>query len=92
MQTVSQRYSPVVESRNLGRTLQILLKPELKGLSDGADDLLGQPVTAFQNVTSCRSKGHRLIRDRHWSYPGSSFLRVKARSLGKKRGTRRCLS
>lgn len=55
----SHCHSPVVESGHLGRTLQILLKPELKGLSNGADDVLGQPITAFQNVTSCESKGHR---------------------------------
>ena len=89
---VSQHYSPVMKSRDLGRTLQILLKPELKGLSDGADDILGQPITTLQNVTSCGSTGHRPIRGRHWSYPGSFFLRVNPPSLGKKRGPRRWLS
>ena len=62
---MSQCYSPVMESGDLGRTLQILLKPELEGLSNGANDVLGQPVTTFQNVTSCGSKRHRPIRDRH---------------------------
>ena len=89
---VSQHYSPVMKSSDLGRTLQILLKPELKGLSDGANDILGQPITALQNVTSCGSKGHRPIRGRHWSCPGPFFLRVKPRSPGKKRGPRRWLS
>lgn len=83
---VSQHYSPVMKSSDLGRTLQILLKPELKGLSDGANDILGQPITTLQNVTSCGSKGHRPIRGRHWSYSGSFLLRVKPRSPGKKRG------
>lgn len=50
-----QHYSPVVEGRDLGRTAQILLEPELKGLSDGADDVLGQPVAALQDVASCGS-------------------------------------
>ena len=54
-----------MESGDLGRTLQILLKPELEGLSNGANDVLGQPVTTLQNVTSCGSKRHRPIRDRH---------------------------
>lgn len=34
-------YSPVLEGRNLGRALQILFEPEFKGLSDGANDILG---------------------------------------------------
>lgn len=60
-----------MESRDLGRTLQILLKSELEGLSDGADDVLGQPITAFQDVTSCGSQRAMPVRDRPWSYPGS---------------------
>lgn len=89
---VSQHYSPVMKSSDLGRTLQILLKPELKGLSDGANDILGQPITTLQNVTSCGRKGDRPIRGRHWSCPGPFFLRVKPHSPGKKRGPRRWLS
>ena len=81
---VSQHYSPVMKSSDLGRTLQILLKPELKGLSDGADDILGQPITTLQNVTSCGSKGHSPIRGRHWSYPGSFFPRLRGFTLRKK--------
>ena len=57
----SQRYSPVMESGDLGRTLQILLKAEFKGLSDGADDILGQPVAALQNVTRWESKRTGLL-------------------------------
>lgn len=60
---VSQNYSPVVECGHLGRTLQILLKAEFEGLSDGANDILGQPVAALQNVTCCGHKWHRLFRD-----------------------------
>lgn len=56
---MSRRYSPVMEGGDLGRTLQILLKPELEGLSDGADDVLGQPVAALQNVARWGSKRHR---------------------------------
>lgn len=59
MQMVSQCNSPVVECGDLGRTLQILLKPEFEGLSDGADDVLSQPVAALQNVASCEHKQHR---------------------------------
>lgn len=63
--------SPVVESWDFGRKLQILLKPELKGLSNGANDVLGQPVTALQDVTSCGSQRHGPIRDERGSSSGS---------------------
>lgn len=33
------------------RTLQVLLEAKVKGLADGADDVLGQPIRAFQDVT-----------------------------------------
>lgn len=66
-----QCYSPVVESGDFGRTLQILLEPELKGLSNGANDVLGQPVTALQDVTSCGSQRHGPIRDQRGGSSGS---------------------
>lgn len=34
-----------------GGTLQVLLKAKVKGLADGADDVLGQTVRALQYVT-----------------------------------------
>lgn len=33
------------------RTLQVLLEAKVKGLANGADDVLGQPIGAFQDVT-----------------------------------------
>lgn len=34
-----------------GGTLQVLLEAKVKGLADGADDVLGQAIGALQDVT-----------------------------------------
>lgn len=35
---------------SLGRTVQVLLEAQLEGLPHGADDTLGETLTAFQDV------------------------------------------
>lgn len=37
--------------RLAGRTLHILLEAKVKGLANSADDVLGQPIRALQDVT-----------------------------------------
>lgn len=43
---------------HLGWAVQVLLEAQLEGLADGADDALGQALTALQDVAGCGDVGH----------------------------------
>lgn len=54
--------SPVVcGGRFAWGTLQVLLEAKVKGLANGADDVLGQPVRALQDVTCWRGQEKQIL-------------------------------
>lgn len=85
---VSCNTSPVVCGGDFAwRTLQVLLEAQVKGLSDGADDVLGQTIRALQYVTrwwgpkqhiamSMLHVGHSMGHDIKKNTPTSSINRV----------------